>query len=562
MGKNIKLLYVSTITFITELVAKTIVKINFYKGSIMYKIRKIIFNNHPVLGNLTLDFCNQDNKAVDTVIFAGENGTGKSSILNELYNIATYSNSCEQEVEFEIDNENITISFYYHTLRNGKSVMYAKDGKGMNALLQSGDYKHKYSFSAIFSDVDINFHSKQVSSVTSSVLDEKNESRRSSMDLPTQINQLIIDIQAIDDSAISLEVHKPENADLKVSELSAIERMPRFTRAFNKIFSGLTYSHIENKGNYKSIVFTKSGKMIPIEKLSSGEKQIVYRGCFLLKDINALKGAFVFIDEPEISLHPVWQEKIMDYYKGIFTDKNGIQTSQIFVATHSPFIIHNENRINDKVIVLARDIDGNIVVKDKQEYFKCTSVEAVQDAFYIHNFSSNQPTVYLEGRTDEKYFNKALEVFNIQVPFQFKWIGYIGENGQEENSGKDALNKAIPFLIAKNLTFKNVCLYDCDTHKPKKCVNNVVSLSIPQYENSKNITMGIENALEFGDFNLEPYKKYKISTEGYGMEKRIPDFQKMDCCNAICLLEKERLEKIFIHLKEVIEMLISVFNEK
>ena len=46
-------------------------------------------------------------------------------------------------------------------------------------------------------------------------------------------------------------------------------------------------------------------------------KQIVYRGCFLLKDVNSISGAFVFIDEPEISMHPNWQSRIMDYYKGI-----------------------------------------------------------------------------------------------------------------------------------------------------------------------------------------------------------------------------------------------------
>ena len=106
-----------------------------------------------------------------------------------------------------------------------------------------------------------------------------------------------------------------------------------------------------------------------LDDLSSGEKQIVYRGSFLLQDIHALNGAFVFIDEPEISLHPNWQMKIMDYYKRIFTDKNGNQTSQIFAVTHSPFVIHNENRRNDKVIVLDRDKSGNIAVKDKPEIF-------------------------------------------------------------------------------------------------------------------------------------------------------------------------------------------------
>lgn len=83
------------------------------------------------------------------------------------------------------------------------------------------------------------------------------------------------------------------------------ERISRFTRAFDKMFDKLRYKRIINKNGKKVILFEKNGKEIPIEALSSGEKQIVYRGCFLLKDVDATKGAFVFIDEPEISLHPV-----------------------------------------------------------------------------------------------------------------------------------------------------------------------------------------------------------------------------------------------------------------
>lgn len=75
-------------------------------------------------------------------------------------------------------------------------------------------------------------------------------------------------------------------------------------------FDDLRYDRIENRDGHKEIVFRKCGKEIPIDALSSGEKQVVYRGCFLLKDANAIRGAFVFIDEPEISLHPLWQQKV------------------------------------------------------------------------------------------------------------------------------------------------------------------------------------------------------------------------------------------------------------
>ena len=46
----------------------------------MYKIRKIKFQDHPILKNLELDFCGKDGKALDTIIFAGENGTGKAQL--------------------------------------------------------------------------------------------------------------------------------------------------------------------------------------------------------------------------------------------------------------------------------------------------------------------------------------------------------------------------------------------------------------------------------------------------------------------------------------------------
>lgn len=486
----------------------------------MIKIRKYQFKNHPVLGNLTLDFCGPDNKAVDTVIFAGENGTGKSSILDELYRITSNNINSEKEFELETDHGNVLIQFYLRKIDNfGNAELYVKDGKGMNSPVYLQEYNNKYKFNAIFADVDINFRSNTISVVTSLELDKEPVSRRSSLELPTQINQLLTDIQALDDADVGIAIRKPENAGKMVSELHVEQRMLRFTTAFNRMFEGLTYSHIVSQDNHKEILFSKNGVFIPIDKLSSGEKQIVYRGCFLLKDINALKGAFVFIDEPEISLHPVWQKKILDYYKSIFSDERGVQTSQIFVATHSPFIIHNENRKNDKVIVLTRDVDGKIIVKEKPDYYKSNNVEVIQDAFFLHDFTPGCPTVYLEGRTDEKYFNKAIDVFGLKVPFRFKWIGYLDDNGQEVNTGKDAINKAFHFLVGSNLDYKNVCLFDCDTNAKAETKNNVIKYCMPRYENNdKGIRVGIENALVFGDFDINKFyvkKEWRLRNSKY-----------------------------------------------
>ena len=58
------------------------------KGEVkMPKIKAVKFIEHPVLGNLELNFCDASGNPVDTVIFAGENGVGKSTVLQSLYNI-------------------------------------------------------------------------------------------------------------------------------------------------------------------------------------------------------------------------------------------------------------------------------------------------------------------------------------------------------------------------------------------------------------------------------------------------------------------------------------------
>ena len=52
---------------------------------IVMRIRKIKYNNHPVIGNLELDLVNPNTGLpYDTIVFAGENGTGKTTILSTL----------------------------------------------------------------------------------------------------------------------------------------------------------------------------------------------------------------------------------------------------------------------------------------------------------------------------------------------------------------------------------------------------------------------------------------------------------------------------------------------
>ena len=45
------------------------------------------------------------------------------------------------------------------------------------------------------------------------------------------------------------------------------------------------------------------------------------------------------------------------------------------------------------------------------------------------------------------------------------------------------------------------------------------------------------------------------------IEKMIPDFQKMKCCDDICNLDVEQLKIIFKNLKTVIDHIIQLLND-
>lgn len=44
------------------------------------KFRKVTLSNHPIWGNVNFDFTDAQGHTVDTIIIAGENGTGKVHI--------------------------------------------------------------------------------------------------------------------------------------------------------------------------------------------------------------------------------------------------------------------------------------------------------------------------------------------------------------------------------------------------------------------------------------------------------------------------------------------------
>ena len=517
------------------------------------KIKSVQFKNHEILGDLYLDFCDKNGNAVDTVLIAGENGTGKSTILKEIYKIGTYKVNSKMIVNCIIEDKEYELK-YYPKNSDGSEYWYINyEGKELLQYDGNNTLKTELGFSVIFSDVDINFNSSPISNVTSLELDTISSSRKSDSNLTNQIKQLLIDIQAVDDSMLAKKARKSQNiSDIKNGVLN--EKMNRFTNAFNYIFEDLRYKEVKNYSGHKEIIFERNGKEIFLDNLSSGEKQIIYRGSFILKDLNALKGALVLIDEPEISMHPEWQKKILDFYKKMFIDSTGKQTSQIIAVTHSPFILHNDLRKNDKVVVLVRNENGEIQVLDKPEYYSCDTVLAIKDAFKDEWYDSSSNMVYVEGKTDEKYFNKALEVFNIKFMGKFKWIGHLNDKEQEEFTGETSLDKAYLFSVGNPSPKKQIFLYDSDTKKTPISKENSYKRIIKKQENER-FKKGIENSLYIEvlkDFDFDKFYTKKEKKDDYGALSNISEFKKNEFCDEICKLDNNILKEVFKNLKDEI----------
>jgi predicted ATP-dependent endonuclease of OLD family len=89
------------------------------------------------------------------------------------------------------------------------------------------------------------------------------------------------------------------------------------------------------------LVRTQSDKVFNLLNLSSGEKQLlIILGESLLQEN---KSHIYIADEPELSLHVDWQEKLVSSLKGVNPN------SQIIFATHSPDIVGSHSRSVIKV---------------------------------------------------------------------------------------------------------------------------------------------------------------------------------------------------------------------
>lgn len=132
-------------------------------------------------------------------------------------------------------------------------------------------------------------------------------------------------VSTILDMEIADEITKLNNSKNKEKTINL------FIKTINSFFID-TNKKIEFSEN-KLLIKKDENEVLDLISLSSGERQLIF---IFLKIVNSLtKRTLILMDEPEISLHLKWQERLIKAILEINKD------NQIIIVTHSPAMIMN-----------------------------------------------------------------------------------------------------------------------------------------------------------------------------------------------------------------------------
>lgn len=316
------------------------------------KVKNIHFKNHKVLKNLEIDFTN-NGEVLNTIVIAGVNGSGKTNLLKYIYDYFDknyyYNNDLTNSINFVFEKEEEeTNELIYNSLFNSlkfyeNNRLYNPEDPHFKVLNNSLKILPKI----IYIPTEINFQNIQT---TTNMLERKYEFLN------------IVDTNLISNIAsyIATRVTYISNTE---ENLTGKEVREKVAKEINDIFSildlDIKLQGLSRDERSMPIFSNSNGEEFDINDLSSGEKQLFVR-TLAIKMLEP-ENSIILIDEPELSLHPKWQQKILEVYKKI--GKN----NQIIVATHSPHILGSVSKEN--LIILTRDENGEIkALKDENLY--------------------------------------------------------------------------------------------------------------------------------------------------------------------------------------------------
>ena len=399
------------------------------------KIKNLHIKEYNGLENLDISF-ESEGKVLDLIVLAGINGSGKTRVLESIrywfemfrskaVNVELFYEKNEREVlESIMNSERLTetekelqkdieftdclrnIKFYNYDYRHNKT-----ENRNYNSKIISRSFEKLKIFpKIIYVPTEINFE----------------EIKKAQTNLKKEYSFInIVDSYEIKDipSYIATRISKVANEE---ENLTMGQVRKKVFEEINGIFEILELdvklSEISKDENSMPIFTDSSGKKFGINELSSGEKQLFLR-TLAIKMLEP-ENSIIMIDEPELSLHPKWQQKIVDVYKKI--GKN----NQIILATHSPHILGSVEK--ESIILLVKNKNGVVEVRTGENLgnsYGQTMERILEDIMGLE--TDRNPSVYeLLNQVKEMVKNDNYESFEFERKYS-KIKDILGEDDRD-----------------------------------------------------------------------------------------------------------------------------------
>jgi len=328
------------------------------------KIEKVHIKSVKGIKDLELSF-KKDDKILDLIVLAGVNGSGKTTILESIKDFFNNKNINYEEPK----KSNVDLDIFFEKFEK-KNIEEAEKSSNnykqplwnfFNAL-QSYQYE-KYNNNGLYQNLIAKRFENPPKIIYVPAENKFEEIQTYSTTLSKEYKFInIVNSNVIRDIPSYIATRRNYLATIE-EDLTMKEITNKVVNEINSIFD-IFELDIKLKGFSKDektmpIFENSAGEEFDINDLSSGEKQLFLR-TLSIKMLEP-KNSIILIDEPELSLHPKWQQRIIEVYKKIG------ENNQIIIATHSPHILGSVS--SENIFILYRDENGKIEAKTGDELY-------------------------------------------------------------------------------------------------------------------------------------------------------------------------------------------------
>lgn len=444
-------------------------------------LEQLILKNYKCFPDESISFnVPNGNEGSGLNIFIGENGTGKTTILEAINYLTqnTYSSENKLKIhDFNKYEENIHITGIfnefkykmpypknYFECKGFEFIAKNRDRKAPGKLLSSPIQINNYVLN-IHQNYKNSKHEDSGKEITnyyrtfnnSNIQDDeinifyfdKNRTRQITMgNYKTTFEKICLDLNWKFTKNITEENHEKlvENISgeyfknvIEIAQKGIGEKLAKDLKDFfdNDEFRNLKIELLDilNPFNKAFFAIRKENELNQIETKDLGSGIEIILTLLLLKSIaNESKGTVVYlIDEPELHLHPKAQYKLISLLLEESRDK------QIFLSTHSPYIFKNCLMDGVGLFILQKNRTNNIgILNAREENWGLFpwSPSWGEINYFAYNLLTvefhNELYGYLQTQ-QEKFSENEIEGFFVQnsIPKSKRWIKIFRGESQE-----------------------------------------------------------------------------------------------------------------------------------